>query len=148
MNPDTVQGLSNLKYVELHTYHISTYCAYYCRPEDQSKIRLAVGLRRVDPADIPASANAPVAASAAPSTPGPSQKKRKAAFEAVGATASPSRTRAPASAQPVRHIVEPTATQIAEDEAVEEVAQDESVDELIVSMRASIVGVQYYKGGS
>ncbi|TCD63046.1 hypothetical protein EIP91_006059 [Steccherinum ochraceum] len=119
--------------------------------EDQSKIRLAVGLRRVDPEDIPASAKAPSSTiGAAPLTPGPSQKQRKAAFQAAqaaGASPSQSQSRPASSAQPLRRIVEPTATQIAEDEAASaDVPQDDSVDEEIVSMRASVVGIQYYKG--
>ncbi|KIP11654.1 hypothetical protein PHLGIDRAFT_114496, partial [Phlebiopsis gigantea 11061_1 CR5-6] len=34
------------------------------RPEDQARIRIAVGLKRVDPRDVPESARAPAAAAA------------------------------------------------------------------------------------
>ncbi|KAH8108075.1 SNF2 family N-terminal domain-containing protein [Cristinia sonorae] len=127
------------------------------KSDDQAKIRLAIGLRRVDPADIPLSAKAGVTgtigvAPPTPATPGPSQKKRKAAFEAAKAAASGSQSSPSSSSQPappapqvLRHVI-PTATQIAEDEVEEDVPQDESVDELLVTMRTNVVGVQYYKG--
>lgn len=148
MNLDTITGFKDLRFVAFLFTSRRKEAQNSSRPEDQSKIRMAIALRRVDPADIPASAKAAPNTTGAPPTPvssqGPSQKKRKAAFEAAQAAvvSTPARTPAP---QALRHLI-PTATQIAEDETVEDVAQEESIDELIVSMKASIVGVQYYKG--
>ncbi|KAH9941011.1 SNF2 family N-terminal domain-containing protein [Amylocystis lapponica] len=108
------------------------------RLEDQGKIRLAVGLRRIDPSDVPDSAKvqAPPSASA-PSAeveaPGPSQKKRKAAFEATYGSSQP--LRRPTSSRPI---------EIEDDE--EEPVEEESRDEMYCMLKTNIVGVQYYKG--
>lgn len=138
---------------------------YRDRSEDQGKIRMAVGLRRVDPRDVPASAKTPLPAPAAastssappvatqsPASQGPmSQKKRKAMFGASEAAAGPSssqRTVRLAQNRPLRPLTGVTRFQIEEDEVEEVVEQEESIDELYVMLKSSIVGIQYYKGES
>ena len=96
-----------------------------------------MGLRRVDPADVPASARTAAA--------GPSQQKRKAEFQ-LAQLSQPSTPRAGSSRVRATQAG-PTATQIAEDE-VEEVVPEESIDELYVMLRSNVVGVQYYQGVS
>ncbi|KAL1942554.1 hypothetical protein VTO73DRAFT_6156 [Trametes versicolor] len=129
-------------------------------PADQSKIRLAVGLRRVDPEDIPTTAKVP---DPVLSTPGPSQRKRKLQYEAsFGASqgtppssSQPALSQAPSSSQPpssqpLRRISGLPAgmpyLQRVEEEVVEEVVEEESRDELYLMLKTSIVGIQYYKG--
>ncbi|TBU43646.1 SNF2 family N-terminal domain-containing protein [Dichomitus squalens] len=127
---ETVPGFSNLS------------------PADQSKIRLAVGLGRIDSADIPASAKGP-----ALSTPGPSQKKRKLQYESSSASqntppipSQPSYSQ-PSSSQPLRSISGPPLSQLSRlAEEIEDEPEEENRDELYVMLRTSIVGVQYYKG--
>lgn len=109
-------------------------------------MRLAIGLRRIDPADIPLSARPAPAPAPAPAPPtqtssqssqgattatqatasvGPSQRKRKAQWEAqfgsTSARASSSQSSVaqagPPVSRPLRQLVVPTAAQIAEDEA-------------------------------
>ncbi|GBE78013.1 hypothetical protein SCP_0108950 [Sparassis crispa] len=125
---------------------------------DQSKVRIAVGLRRVDPSDVPESAKVPktlagdvhtIPSPNAPETPGPSQKKRKAAFEAAtGASLTP--TQASSSQEPGpqshRRISQQVSSEVIEIEDDEEVVEEEPKDELYCMMKTSIVGVQYYKG--
>ena len=108
------------------------------RPEDQGKIRLAVGLRRVAEADIPESAKKAPAASSSDGAPGPSQKKRKATFEASYGSSQPS------ASQPLRH----QHSQVIEIEEDEDQPEEESRDELYCVLKTNIVGVQYYKGAS
>ena len=151
------------------------------RPEDQSRIRIAISLRRVDPGDIPPSAKAPLArtnsipasqasqgaststpitgtATGAVSTPGASQKKRKAAFEASFGSQpnvpQPSQSQTQAHAQ-VRPVVgtqvigrgsHPSQAIVVEDEVEEDVPDDQPIDELYCTFRTNIVGIQYYKG--
>ncbi|KAI0074381.1 hypothetical protein K474DRAFT_1626028 [Panus rudis PR-1116 ss-1] len=115
------------------------------RPEDQNKVKIAVALRRVDPADIPESAKPKPDASAL-NTGAPSQKKRKAMLEASASQPSPSSSQVAPVSRGLRDLTQPTATQIAEDEAVEDVSQEDTVEELYCSMTTSIVGVQYYNG--
>ncbi|KAI0356200.1 hypothetical protein OH77DRAFT_1423798 [Trametes cingulata] len=128
-------------------------------PADQSKIRLAIGLLRVDPSDVPPTAKA---VDAALSTPDPSQRKRKAQYEASLAASQgtppsssqpslsqPSSSQPPSS-QPLRRISGLPAgvsfsQPVYEDEA-EDLPEEESRDELYVMLKTSIVGVQYYKG--
>lgn len=123
------------------------------RPEDQSRIRIAISLRRVDARDVPASAQAPLvpvsSGSVSASGPGPSQKKRKAAFQAAYGSQKPS-TAQPSQSQPSASTSQMgrNATQaiVVEDEVEEVVPEDQPIDELYVTLRTSIVGVQYYKG--
>ena len=121
-----------------------------CSPADQNKIRVAVSLRRVDSADVPATAKDP-----ALSAPGPSQKKRKLQYEASlnssqnspPSSSQPSSSQ-PSSSQPLRRISGPSLSQIAQlvEEPEEDVPDEESRDELYVMLNTAIVGVQYYKG--
>ncbi|TFK54077.1 hypothetical protein OE88DRAFT_1695204 [Heliocybe sulcata] len=111
------------------------------RIEDQHRIRRAVATRRIDPADIPASAKPPPT-HAGPSAGGPSQKKRKAALNASQAAAGTYRAAAPGNATPRAVEIDLTQNEEIEDDASEE----ESRDELYCTMSTSIVGVQYYKG--
>lgn len=102
---------------------------------------MAIGLRRVDFADVPASAKASLTAA------GPSQAKRKAAFEAKQAAAGSSQPSGSSSQQRPGHLAHaPTAAEIEEDEVVE-VVPEESIDELYTMFNTNVVGVQYYKGG-
>ncbi|KZT00465.1 uncharacterized protein LAESUDRAFT_553779 [Laetiporus sulphureus 93-53] len=121
------------------------------RPEDQSKIRMAIGLRRIDTADIPESAKAPNAvntADAASSSQGPSQKKRKAAAEAATPVSQlSSQQPQPGPSQPLRHLTQNPASQTIEDEQDDDVVEiEDPKDELYCTLKTSIVGVQYYKG--
>ncbi|RPD63881.1 hypothetical protein L227DRAFT_542891 [Lentinus tigrinus ALCF2SS1-6] len=118
-------------------------------PADQNKVRLAVSLRRVDSADIPATARDPALSAA-----GPSQKKRKLQYEAslnasqnTPPSSQPSSSQ-PSSSQPLRRISGPPMSQIAQlvEEPEEDVPEEESRDELYVMLKTAIVGVQYYKG--
>ncbi|TFK94573.1 hypothetical protein K466DRAFT_509225 [Polyporus arcularius HHB13444] len=119
-------------------------------PADQNKIRIAVSLRRVDSADIPATAK-----DLALSTAGPSQKKRRLQYEASlnasqntpPSSSQPSSSQ-PSSSQPLRRISGPPLSQITQtvEEPEEDVPEEESKDELYVMMKTAIVGVQYYKG--
>jgi SWI/SNF-related matrix-associated actin-dependent regulator of chromatin subfamily A3 len=119
-----------------------------CRPEDQAKIRMAVGLRRVDPADIPLSAKHPVAASGGvpgqPSASTSAAQKRKAPESTP--QAGPSRSQ-PTASQGVRSSGGTRTIRI--DDDIEEVVpeQEEVKDELYVSLLTNVVGIQYYKGG-
>ncbi len=129
-------------------------------PADQSKVRLAVGLRRVDPEDVPTTAKVP---DPVLSTPGPSQRKRKLQYEAsFGASqgtppssSQPALSQAPSSShppssQPLRRIFGLPAGMSypprVEEEVAEEVVEEESRDELYLMLKTSIVGIQYYKG--
>ncbi|KAJ7497415.1 SNF2 family N-terminal domain-containing protein [Mycena latifolia] len=94
---------------------------------DQNKIRTAISRRRVDPSDIPKNQ---VLEQANMST-GPSQKRRRAEFEA-------SASQPPSSSAPLPLAV------VEEEE--EEVTEVEPADELYIAMKASVVGVQYYRG--
>lgn len=147
---------------ELRDFHGCTHSAHRVlrSPADQSKIRLAVGLRRVDPEDVPTTAKVP---DPVLSTPGPSQRKRKLQYEAsFGASqgtppssSQPALSQAPSSSQPpssqpLRRISGLPAgmayPQRVEEEVVEEVVEEESRDELYLMLKTSIVGIQYYKG--
>ncbi|KAJ7076375.1 SNF2 family N-terminal domain-containing protein [Mycena belliarum] len=100
---------------------------------DQNKIRTAISRRRVDPSDIP---NKQVPASVQPSaSTGPSQKRRRAEFEAIQASSSQGPSSSPAV---------PSQTALEEEE--EEVTEVEPPDELYLVFKSSVVGVQYYRG--
>ncbi|OCH84706.1 hypothetical protein OBBRIDRAFT_891624 [Obba rivulosa] len=103
------------------------------RPEDQGKVRLAVGLRRIDPADVPENAKPLVIPGSATASPAPSQGQRKRKAEEP--IPSSSRRSQPRPSQGAIEL---------DDE--EDTPEEESVDELYVVLKTSIVGVQYYKG--
>ncbi|KAJ3989960.1 SNF2 family N-terminal domain-containing protein [Lentinula detonsa] len=103
---------------------------------DQQKIRVALAARRVAASDILASANpsvAPISASASttvtsrPTIVNPRKRKGPGSNVPTCNTASSSQN---------------TEVVVVEDEPMEEEVQDE----LIVSMKAQVVGLQYYKG--
>ncbi|KAH9942327.1 SNF2 family N-terminal domain-containing protein [Epithele typhae] len=110
--------------------------------QDQSKVRLAVGLRRVALEDVPPSAKG---AEAVLSTPGPSQKKRKLQYEAsFGSSQAPP----PGSSQP--SLSQPSSSQPPASQPLRRISgppvpQREAADELYVMTKTGIVGVQYYK---
>lgn len=125
------------------------------RPEDQSKVRIAVGLRRVDPGDVPATAKPPgTASSSAIPQAGPSQKKRKAEFEALHGTGPTQSTAGPSQStsqtlktqtQHLRQLVnQPMIIDVVDID--DDVADDAPLDELYLTLRTNVVGVQYYKG--
>ncbi|KAE9411346.1 hypothetical protein BT96DRAFT_952431 [Gymnopus androsaceus JB14] len=94
---------------------------------DQQKIRVALALRRVNPAEIPSSA---ASSAATPSHTGAvNLKKRKEPSSASGSTAAQS-----------------SQTESVENPAEDEAMEEEVRDELIVSMATQVVGIQYYRG--
>lgn len=99
-------------------------------PHDRQKIREAVRLRRIDPADIPQAAKALTA----PIPSNQATKKRKATAEPP----QPSTSRAPSGM--------PAPSQRYEDEAVEDNAPEEAADELYCTLSTGVVGIQYYTG--
>jgi SWI/SNF-related matrix-associated actin-dependent regulator of chromatin subfamily A3 len=102
-------------------------------PQDQQKIRLAISLRRVDPADIPPSAKSvPLGTTAE----GLSVKKKRKADERTSLSSN--------AIPPPRSAA--TLTQPSEEEPAEEVAEEEVRDEIYCTMHTSVVGIQYYKG--
>ncbi|KAJ7346747.1 SNF2 family N-terminal domain-containing protein [Mycena albidolilacea] len=102
---------------------------------DQKKIRTAISLRRVDPSDIPPTARASQQAV----NPAPSQKRRRAEFEASQA-ASSSQASSSASSKPQLPAEEEEEVEVIEAE------QPDELYELYLSMPTDVVGVQYYKG--
>jgi SWI/SNF-related matrix-associated actin-dependent regulator of chromatin subfamily A3 len=129
---------------------------YFRRPDDQQKVRRAIATQHVDPADIPASAKvvaAPVATVTEPHAPSQSgqasiqavgQKKRKLALESSGTSSQLSAPRASAAPVGARRLTS-SALHDEDDEVM--IIEPEPVDELYCVTSASIVGVQYYKGG-
>jgi SWI/SNF-related matrix-associated actin-dependent regulator of chromatin subfamily A3 len=123
-------------------------------------VRIAVSLLRVAAEDIPATARAALAEAPDSSAPGPSQKKRKAAYEAAFGTQPPvpqpnlpqtqahakapaSQARSQAGAAGGKSV---TVVADEEDEVEEVIADDQPIEELYVTLRTKIVGVQYYSG--
>ena len=109
------------------------------RPSDQQKIRLAISLRRIDPADIPETAKSktlnPTAAT--PNTgSGPTSFKRKAPLEVHSVVSQHS--------APV--VSFPSASQVVEEEIEEDSVDEEVKDEIYCTMATNVVGIQYYKG--
>ncbi|KAH9892824.1 SNF2 family N-terminal domain-containing protein [Cubamyces lactineus] len=152
VTPDILTKLAAVKLENVPGY-LNLY------PADQSKIRLAIGLRRVDPSDIPASAKT---ADPALATTGPSQRKRKAQYEASLAASQsslpsssqsglpPPYSSQPSSSQPLRRISDlppgVSLPQRLEEDEVEDFPEEESRDELYVMLKTNVVGIQYYKG--
>ena len=133
---------------------------HFLRIEDQKKVRTALATRRIDPADIPASAKLPSAlpSSQTSSQPNPSassnDKKRKTPHATVEAN---SKGNVPAPNAPIP-ASQSTGTQRAQaaanipidarwEEGVEdEVPEEEPRDELYCTKSTNVVGVQYYGG--
>lgn len=109
------------------------------RPSDQQKIRLAISLRRIDPADIPETAKGKVLnpTAATPNTgSGPTSLKRKAPLEAKSVVSQHS--------APV--VSFPSASQAVEEEVEEDFVDEETKDEIYCTMATNVVGIQYYRG--
>ncbi|KAI0093185.1 SNF2 family N-terminal domain-containing protein [Irpex rosettiformis] len=148
------------------------------RSEDQTRVRIAISLRRVNPQDVPPSAKAPASTTASQDASGsaaasiPSQKKRKAAFEASyrsqqgipqpgqSQSQTPTLAQVPARVQMQMQTQSQSQTRpqatgrgsnasqaiVVEDEVEEVVPDDQPIDELYVTMRINVVGIQYYEG--
>lgn len=95
-------------------------------------MRLAVGLKRVDPADVPPSARPTGSASASAAPPGTQLKRKADGAPVPGPSGTQQKTRT-----------------VRIDDDIEEIVpeQEEVKDELYVMMRTNVVGIQYYKGG-
>ena len=110
-------------------------------------------MRRVDASDITDTARVGSRGDEN-AAPGPSQAKRKAAFEIAMAQAQgphrrasqPSSSQKPSSSQGPRLLSAPTASQIAAEVEEEIPDQEEIIDELLCSYNTNVVGVQYYNG--
>ncbi|KAI0049881.1 hypothetical protein FA95DRAFT_1588021 [Auriscalpium vulgare] len=157
------------------------------RAEDQKKVRMALAMRRIDPADVygaaeaavpmpsssqtasqPPSSQPPMSSqppassqpslsqpassqpgSSTPSGPGPSQKKRKAMYEAQFGASQPSMTQPTATGSSSYHGVRrpnaPAGTTW-EEGAEDDQPDAEPIDELYCTMVSKVVGIQYYNG--
>ena len=103
------------------------------RPADQNKIKLAISLRRIDPADIPASARV----TAPPPSNNPTQRKRSAAQAGLQQSSQTHMQSMPGSSQ-----------RNTQESIEEEVQEEDARDELYCSLKTNVVGIQYYKGMS
>ncbi|KAJ7780541.1 SNF2 family N-terminal domain-containing protein [Mycena maculata] len=127
---------------------------------DQKKIRTAISTRRVDPGDIPATARPMTSIQGQHGSAAPNQKQRKAEFEAMSSSPAQSSSAAPSqkkrraefeasqgssSWSPSKKLgyIPRVDEEVVEEDETPEV---EVADELIVSMRAQVVGIQYYQG--
>lgn len=113
------------------------------RYEDQQKVRRAIAVQSVDPADVPAAAKV---ATPPVMMPGPSSgalagQKRKHQPDVAGTSQSFSQMTIP-NGKGVQNARGTPGDE--EDELAP--AEPESVDELYCVLKSSIVGVQYYKG--
>ncbi|KAL1703202.1 SNF2 family N-terminal domain-containing protein [Schizophyllum commune] len=99
---------------------------------DRHKIREAVRLRRIDPADVPPSARVAVAPPPATQT----TRKRKAPEPASQPSTSQASSSTAGPSQPSQAI---------EDEATEDNVE-EAADELYCTLSTGVVGIQYYTG--
>ncbi|KAK0225975.1 SNF2 family N-terminal domain-containing protein [Armillaria fumosa] len=120
------------------------------RSDDHRRIRKAVSERRVDPADIPPSAQTVKSTFInASATSIPSQKKRKARQEAASGSQRPalSSERPPSPAQvSATSAYPPSSTPVDETLIADEIPEEEPADKLYSTMRTNVVGLQYYKG--
>ena len=91
------------------------------RPEDQAKVRLAVGLGRVDPADVPASAK-------------------------ISSASSPNKRKLPASATQIHSAGSSSLGQVEIND--DDASSEGTVDELYCTLETTVVGIQYYHGWS
>ena len=132
---DRLIGFQDLTFVVPLLRRIPVNCPI--SPQDQQKIRLAISLRRVDPADIPASAKsvqtARLATAAKPNAGFSKNNKKRKADETT-------------STVPTLRSVTGTLPQPSEEDQAEEVAEEEVRDELYCTMHTNVVGIQYYKG--
>ncbi|KAF9012434.1 SNF2 family N-terminal domain-containing protein [Cyathus striatus] len=104
---------------------------------DQQKIRLAIGLGRVDPADVPESAKTrrPVTSAA-----------RLAIGNGSTIASSSSQISNKRKADQLPTSVPSVSSSRIEDDATDEPAAEEPRDELYCSMSTNVVGIQYYSG--
>lgn len=117
---DSLTGFQDLTFVIPPSRRIPVNCPI--SPQDQQKIRLAISLRRVDPADVPVSA--------------------KSVQSARLVTAAEHRAR---SNENIKKRKAEEGTSL-EEEPAEEVVEEEVKDELYCTVRTNVVGIQYYKG--
>ncbi|KAF8200953.1 SNF2 family N-terminal domain-containing protein [Pholiota molesta] len=101
------------------------------KPQDKNKIKLAISLRRIDPADVPPSARVAAPVNTAP----PVQRKRSATQAGLSQTSQIATQSTPGSSS------FPTTQQTQEEEP-----EEEPRDELYCTFVTSVVGIQYYKG--
>lgn len=101
------------------------------RPQDKSKIKLAISLRRIGPADVP-----PSAKMAAPVNTAPLVQRKRSATQAGFSQTSQTATQSTSGSSSF-----PTTQQTQEDEP-----EEEPRDELYCTFVTSVVGIQYYKG--
>ncbi|KAG7446219.1 uncharacterized protein BT62DRAFT_103756 [Guyanagaster necrorhizus] len=139
-NLDNIHGFRDLRRAKFFSQGFAQINSFF-RSDDQHKIRKAVLERRVDPVDIPPSAQTVNSTSMNTSATNiPSQKKRKALQEAASQSASssqrPSLSACPPSSSPP----------VVEIPAENETPEDEAADELYSTMRTNVVGLQYYPG--
>ncbi|KIK67294.1 hypothetical protein GYMLUDRAFT_191953 [Collybiopsis luxurians FD-317 M1] len=99
---------------------------------DQQKIRVALAVGRVNAADIPLSARSVAHAS----TSAPSY---------TSAVANPNKRKQPSAIQ-VPYTVAGPSTSVENSTIEDQPMEDEVPDELIVSLRSQVVGIQYYHG--
>ena len=104
------------------------------RPADQSKIKLAISLLRIDSADIPPSARVCI-----PDI-GTSSLSTKNSLKRTGAQAGLVET------TDSRNSFNVARAARAEQELVEDVVEEEVRDELYCEMATNVVGIQYYRG--
>ncbi|KDR75774.1 hypothetical protein GALMADRAFT_248461 [Galerina marginata CBS 339.88] len=109
------------------------------RPVDLNKIRLAISLRRINPADIPASAQVSAPKGAAPAASNfQTQSKRTATQAGLDRSSQ---------AAPRAHHPGPSSFPRSTQELSEEEQEEEEVkDEIYCNLATSVVGIQYYKG--
>ncbi|KAF8893981.1 SNF2 family N-terminal domain-containing protein [Infundibulicybe gibba] len=102
-------------------------------PTDQQKIRLAVSIRRIDPANFPATSK-PSSSNTAP-TSTQNGKKRKA----VSLNISPGFASNESAVTSSTHVA-------ASEEDVDVPLEEETKDELYCTLSTNVVGIQYYTG--
>ncbi|CCM03320.1 uncharacterized protein FIBRA_05448 [Fibroporia radiculosa] len=116
------------------------------RPEDQAKIRIAVGLRRVAPDDIPDTAKVQLTQPSASSAMSSGSQNKRKAVTPMSTPVSP-RGPTPSSSKGSRLLSQLAASQNNEEEENDDVIEiEDNKDELYCMLRTNVVGIQYYKG--
>ncbi|KAH6913909.1 SNF2 family N-terminal domain-containing protein [Coprinopsis sp. MPI-PUGE-AT-0042] len=125
------------------------------RPADQQRIRMAIALRRIDPADVPASAKGQVrmqqAALSQPVRPPPMvQAQKRKAEEPPVASSSKGGMNIPKASAPLPPSVPVNnpngARRFSEEEEDTGDTTVEEVSELYCVMQTNVVGIKYYNG--
>lgn len=109
------------------THHLASR-----RPGDLNKVRTAISLKRVDPADIPASARVTVQ-SRTVATPASAQIQGK-------------RTAAQAGLDRPSQIARPSLPSSSISAPSQDDPEDDVLEELYCTMNTNVVGIQYYRG--